>query len=146
MATGQGHLDVFALASKLGLPSHVVPATAALAILCMTWWTKRRDRDVLSCLSTLSLVSMTVVFHAGYDFVVLVIPLAYALRERARTWRARTYLAVVGLNWFAQKVVDLAESRSWFGPDNWIPDFFFWLTVLVYYGAIALDWSQKAPQ
>jgi hypothetical protein len=135
---GQGHLDVFAIASNLGLSSRLVPAVAALAILTITYFAVRRDADVLSCLSTLSLAALTVVLHRSYDFVILVIPLTYALREQAMNTRAKYYLFVVGMIWFVDKSV--VGYGAWFSPPGWFLSLYFWLEVFVFYGALCADW------
>jgi hypothetical protein len=140
-ATGQGYLDIFAVASELGSSSNLVPGLAALVILGVTYFTVRHDTDALSCLSTLSLSSMAVVFHLGYDFVVLVIPLSYALRERASNIRAKYYLLVIGLIWFVDRiVVYVVTNQIWFSSPAGLSSFYFWLKVLVFYGALGVDW------
>lgn len=95
IATGRGYsMDVFAITSTLRMPSKLIPGLAALAILGVTYLAARHDHDDLSCLCTLSIASMTLCFHGGYDFVVLVLPLVYALREHAKDTRSRYYMWV----------------------------------------------------
>ena len=139
-ATGRGYLDVFAIASELGLSSKLVPAVFALAILGVTYLAVRRDADELSCLSTLSMAAMTVVFHGGYDFVVLVIPLSYALRERAMNTRSKYYLLVIGMIWFVDKMVVVVSKQSWFSPFAGFLSLYFWVKIVVFYGALCADW------
>ena len=140
-ATGRGYLDVFAIASMLGITSRVVPMVAALLILAGSFLAIRRDPDVLSCLSTLALTSMAVVFHLMYDFVVLVLPLCYALRANGTrsSWRASLYLLAIGMIWFLDKCVEMvAGLADW--PVEAVMDVFFWPTVVVFYGALFMDW------
>lgn len=139
-ATGRGNLDVFAIASAFGLSSNLVPALFAFVILAITYFAVRRDIDELSCLSTLSMASMTVVFHGGYDFVVLVIPLTYAIRERAIDMRAKCYLLVIGMIWFMDKIVAVITNQAWFSPFVGLLSFYFVLKVLVFYSALCVDW------
>jgi Glycosyltransferase family 87 len=138
--TGRGYVDVFALAARMGSPSALLPAAAACLILGVTYAAVRRDEDDLSSLSTLSLAAMAVVFHQVYDFVVLVIPLSYALRERAATARARYYLVLVGVIWFADRAVDAAAARHWTLEPAALFAVYFWLKILLFYGALGADW------
>lgn len=139
-ATGRGYLDVFAIASEFGLSSRLVPTVFALVILGITYVAVRRDADKLSCLSTLSIAAMTVAFHAGYDFVVLVIPLSYALRERAINIRAKYYLLLIGMIWFVDKIIYVVSNKAWFSPLVGFLSLYFWIKVFVFYGALCTDW------
>jgi hypothetical protein len=106
----------------------------------------RRDPDVLSCLSTLSLTAMAVVFHLMYDFVVLVIPLCYALLQGRASVRAKGYLLTVGIIWFLDKfvekvaelAVDMADLPTAVVAS--VMDGFFWVTVVAFYGTLFMDW------
>ena len=140
-ATGRGHLDVFAIATVLGISSKAVPAAAALLILMGSFLSIRRDADTLSCLSTLALASMAVVFHLMYDFVVLVIPLCYALRgvQGGSRLRVTNYLLVVGMVWFVDKFVEALVGLV-DGPVETAENLMFWLTVVVFYGTLFTDW------
>ena len=62
-----GHLDAFAIAAAMDQP-RILGIFLSLGILVVTAYAVRRDGDDLSCLSTLSLASMTVGWHGGYDF------------------------------------------------------------------------------
>lgn len=138
--TSRGYLDVFAITSQLGLSSKLIPAVFALVILSVTYFAVRRDADELSCLSTLSMAAMTIVYHLGYDFMVLVIPLSYALRERAMNTRAKYYLLVIGMIWFVDKMIYVVSNQAWFLPFVGCLSLFFWLKVMVFYGALCADW------
>ena len=140
-ATGRGYLDVFAVASVLQIQSKLLPGLVAILILVVTFAAVLRDRDTLSSLSILSIASMTVVFHRGYDFVVLVLPLAYALRERALGARARSYLAIVGTIWFVDKMMVYVASNRLSIPHA-LEANYFWMKVLLFYGVLAADWAQ----
>ena len=140
-ATGRGEIDVFAIASVLQLDSRVLPGLVALAILGITYAVVIHDRDALSCLSTLSIASLSVCFHGVYDFVVLVLPLTYALRERARGARACGYLVLVGTIWFAGKGGDVLAHVSWITVPDPLVSACFWLKVLLFYGVLAVDWT-----
>lgn len=139
-STDRGYLDVFAIASQLGLSSKLVPAVFALVILGVTYSAVRRDDDDLSCLSILSMAAMTVVYHRIYDFMVLVIPLSYALRERAMNTRAKCYLLVIGMIWFVDKIVYVVSNQAWFSPFVGCLSLYFWLKVLMFYGVLCADW------
>lgn len=140
-ATGKGYLDVFAIAAEIGLSSKLLPFGAALAILGITYIATRRDPDALSCLSTLSIASMTVCFHLIYDFVVLVIPLSYAIRERAGSSRARRYIVVVVMIWFVDKAVRSSSDLLASGLMDWAVLLWFWVKALVLYAVLCADWA-----
>lgn len=127
-----GVIDTFAIASRLGYSSPLLPALASLTILVLSFFSMRRDRDTLSCLSILSLASMAVCYHGPYDFVVLVIPLAYALRERLVSTRANLYILVVAMIWFADKLI---------GEDfGGLLSIYFWIKTSAFYAALGADW------
>jgi len=137
---GIGYLDVFAIASALSVSSRWLPALVAACLLVVTYAAIRRDPDALSSISTLSLATMTVVYHSGYDFVVLVVPLAYALRERPMTARARCYLLVVALIWFVDKIVLVISDHAHAASLDPYLHAYFWFKVAVFYGALCADW------
>ena len=101
--TPAGRVDVFRIATDLGIGTRVVPALAALALGALGFLAIRRSSDPLSALSTLSLVAVMSAFHSGYDFVVLAVPLAYALREGFRHPRSLYLTAPVLLVWFVDR-------------------------------------------
>jgi hypothetical protein len=138
-ATPQGYLDVFAVATALGVSSRLVPTLAALVIIGATYATIRRDADVLSSLSTLSLASMTVCFHLGYDLVVLVVPLTYALRARRIGVRAKYYLFVIGVFWFGDRLISIVVDRGLVSSVAGFSAFRFWFRVAVFYAALGAD-------
>ena len=151
--TERGYLDVFVIGATLGVESSALAGVAGLAILFVTYVTLRHDRDDLSSLSTLALASMTISFHRMYDFIVLVIPLAYAVRMHAKGFRAQGYLLVVGIIWFLDRVVvgwpatgPAARVAQLFLPiQEWPFSFevltiYFWFKVLVFYGVLFGDW------
>lgn len=144
--TGVGYLDVFAVGAALGLSSPLLPGMAALVILVITCAAMRHDDDALSCLSMLSVAALAMCYHRPYDFVLLVIPLAYALRERGRNARSRLYLLLISMTWFVDRAVDVVASRGWFGPGARVHAAFFWPAVLVFYGVLVTDWSVAFPR
>ena len=83
---------------------------------------------------------MVAVFHRSYDFIVLIIPLSYALRERASNARAKYYLLVIGMIWFLDKMVFVISDQLWFSSFEVFLTYYFWIKVLVFYGALAADW------
>jgi hypothetical protein len=127
-----GVIDTFAVAARLGFSSALIPTAASLLILVISYFATRRDSDTLSCLSILSLASMTVCYHGSYDYVVLIFPLAYALRERPTTIRASIYLVLIGIIWFSAKFVG-EHMRSLLGT-------FLWLELGFLYATLGADW------
>ena len=83
---------------------------------------------------------MTVVYHPGYDFIVLVIPLCYALREGTKNIRSIYYLFVIGMIWFIDKFILVVANQGLSTPHGGHSSLFFWLKVLVFYGTLCTDW------
>ena len=135
-ATRTGAVDVFAIATRLGVAGKILPSLASLSILAVSFLAMRRDEDVLSCLSTGALTSLVVVFHLPYDFVVLVLPLAYALSVPRQNARTGWILGAVAFGWFLDKAFDTVAGR--------LPASFdaahFWLRVVCFYVALLLSW------
>ena len=121
-----GHLELFGLATRLGLTSKLPPLVAAFAltaaVLAAIW--RGRPDDDLQLLSLLALFAYAVVYHYPYDLVILVIPLIYVI-ERTRSWKDRdvlervwTILLAVLLTWiwYADHPIQLLKMQR----DHWL--------------------------
>jgi len=88
-----GHLEVFGLATRLGLTSKLVPMLAAIALTLavMTAIWRGRAHGDLQLLSLLALFGYAVMYHYPYDLVILVVPLFYVV-SRVRLWNALDFL------------------------------------------------------
>lgn len=139
-ATGTGYLDVFAVASELNMSPSYIPGVISLLLLVISYLSVRQETDILSALSTLSLVSLVVVFHLGYDFVILVLPLAYALREQLQNIRAKYYLIMVMLVWFIDKVASVANTHLTLDYVDRLFVIYHWAKITIFYAALVSDW------
>jgi len=121
-----GHLELFGLATRLGVTSKLPPLIAAIALTAAVLaavWRGRSDED-LQLLSLLALFAYAVIYHYPYDLVILVIPLIYVI-ERARSWkdcdlllRVWTILLAVLLAWiwYADHPIQLLKMQR----DHWL--------------------------
>lgn len=136
-----GNINISAILAVSGFHSSYLSAIISLAVMGITYFSIRKDNDSLSCLSTLAVTSMVVCYHRGYDFIVLILPLAYMLREGFRNVRALYYLLAIMIFWFADKAVYTVLSQSsLFGTSNIILQYFFWMKTIVFYGILFADW------
>jgi hypothetical protein len=121
VATTPGHLNVLALAARAGIEAKLLPlaATAILsAAVLLAAWRSRAD-DELALLSLLSLFAYAVVYHLGYDLVVLVFPLFYVfsrfLQWHERDWLTQVWTVMLTVllvwTWFADRLVQLMKLQ-----------------------------------
>ena len=132
--------DVMAIASYLGARSLAWSAPIGIALfLAGAIYARSGDRDI-EVLSLLAMVSLLWSYHWQYDYFVLVIPLAYALKR----WSDGTVEfsdlgigAAVILIWFVQRVLDSAILR--FPAEHLLVALdrgVFWLTCFVLYATL----------
>jgi hypothetical protein len=141
ISTTTGVVDVMSISTNIGLDSNIPAGVAALLILSIAYWATSKEEDMLSALSTLSLTSMTLVTHLNYDFIFLVIPLAYVIRERGRGIRPKLYLLVILAIWFVDKAVISATNMSLFSPmRDILLHLKYWTWVVLFYTALLTDW------
>jgi hypothetical protein len=140
ITTRPGEVDVFAVLRSLGFESRLLGGALALAVLGVSFAAVARDRDALSALSTLALTSLVVVYHLIYDFVVLVIPLAYVLRDQARHARGRYYAVVIAFMWFADRAAQSVLSLPMAADRTALAGGYFWLKASIVYAALFGDW------
>jgi hypothetical protein len=117
-----GHLDVFGLATRMGLASKLGSWIVAFGLTGAVAGVVLRSEveEELPLLSVLSLYAYTVVYHLAYDLVILVIPLFYVL-SRARSWKRcgplerlwTVMIAVLlGWTWFADRPVQVMRMEQ----------------------------------
>ncbi len=121
VATAPGHLNVLGLAARAGMTAKLLPlaATAILAAVVILAAWRSRANDELALLTLLSLFAYAVVYHLGYDLVVLVFPLFYVFsrflqwHERDRLTQMWTVMLAVLLvwTWFADRLVQLLKVQ-----------------------------------
>ena len=121
VATTAGHLNVLGLAARAGIEGKLLPlaATAVLTIAVILAAWRSRANDELAQLSLLGLFAYAVVYHLGYDLVVLVFPLFYVFsrflqwHERDRLTKVWTVMLAVLLvwTWFADRLVQLMKRE-----------------------------------
>lgn len=104
----------------------------------MSYWVARKESDRLSCLSTLSLVSTTTVYHLSYDLVVLVLPLAFALSVHTRSVRSWLYLSLIAVFWFMDKGLTVASDQGLLAAR--LEQVYYWCKVLLLYGTLGFEW------
>lgn len=138
--TGTGYIDVFAISSLLNINSKLIPVSISIFILLISYISIRKETDTLSSLSTLSLAAMVIVFHGYYDFVILILPLAFALSERGRSLRSKLYLIVVISIWFIDKIIYVINTHESLESLVFITSYYFGLKVLFLYGTLCTDW------
>ena len=121
-----GHLELFGLATRLGLTSKLPPLIADLALtiaVLAAIWRGRADDD-LQLLSLLALFAYAVTYHYPYDLVILVIPLFYVVSQ-ARSWKHRDLLqriwaallvVLLTWTWYADHPIQLMKIHR----DHWI--------------------------
>jgi len=123
--TSVGHLELFGLATRLGIASKLPPLACAVALTLavLTAILRGRSEDDLELLCLLSLFAYAVVYHYPYDLVILVIPLCYVL-SRARSWEKQDRLerawsimlgVLLGWIWYADHPVQILKKQgvSW---------------------------------
>jgi hypothetical protein len=116
-----GHLELFGLATRLGLTSKLPPLIAAFAltaaVLAAIW--RGRSDDDLQLLSLLALFAYAVTYHYPYDLVILVVPLVYVI-DRARSWKDRDLLqriwtvllaVLLAWTWYADHPIQLLKMQ-----------------------------------
>lgn len=139
IATGPGYLDVFAVATHAGFDrGSIIPAIVAASIGAGTWTALRSVRDVLLVVSLVSVTALAVIFHLGYDYVLLVVPLAYAFRENFRGALPLCFLLLVGATWFGNKAVNLLIGLGTL-PESF-QGCWYWFEVLLLYGTLCTAW------
>jgi Glycosyltransferase family 87 len=128
--------DIIAIASHIGVTSLMGPGFVCIALLVLVAALMfKSNSDLMFDLSLLSLVSLIWSYHWQYDYFILVIPLAYALKRwRHATMGAADILIVLTTFsiWFAQRILDLAVRNSEFSIAKHIV---FWSTCLAFYAA-----------
>jgi hypothetical protein len=121
VGTTAGDLNPIALAHALGIDSSPVPivATALLVIVVIGAAFRSRPDDDLPLLSLLALFAYAVVYHLGYDIVLLVFPLFYVI-ERFSSWRRRDSLErawalmlslLLAWTWFADHPIQMLKIQ-----------------------------------
>jgi hypothetical protein len=117
-----GHLELFGLATRLGLTSKLPPLIAAFALTAAVLAAIRRGRtdDDIQLLSLLALFAYAVTYHYPYDLVILVIPLVYVI-DRARSWKERDLLqriwtvllaVLLAWTWYADHPIQLLKMQK----------------------------------
>jgi len=154
VATTPGHLNLLGLAARMGLESKLLPlvATAALTTaVVLSAWRSRVDDD-LPLLSLLSLFAYAVVYHLGYDLVILVIPLCFVV-SRVRSWHERDRLTrgwtimlgvLLAWTWFADRPIQLMKIQhvDWVMREYPAYDaaLAFWFYATIAFGVVLVGW------
>jgi len=154
VATAPGHLNLLGLAARMGLESKLLPlvATAALtAAIVLAAWRSGADHD-LPLLSLLSLFAYAVVYHLGYDLVILVIPLFYVV-SRIRSWHERDRLSrgwtimlgvLLAWTWFGDHPIQVMKIRhvDWVirGYPAYDAALVFWFYATIAVGIVLVGW------
>jgi hypothetical protein len=145
-----GFLDLAATAHSIGAPAALASAIAlALLALSLLVALTRRISDEHLFLAALALLSLTLVYHRGYDQVMLIVPLLVAIRDLRRAWiPAVPILAVVVLVWIV--TLPLRQWTDWM--DSRTEPYFHCLQIvwyatlgLVLYAAIDLRRRNARP-
>jgi hypothetical protein len=133
--------DVMAIATYLGVPSIAWSApVGVLLFLAGAAFALRGGANVLATLSLLSMISLLWSYHWQYDYIVLIIPLAYGLKR----WIDGDFgYADLGVGtaaifiWFVQRLIDSASRRF---PDEYmivtLDRGVFWFTCLALYATL----------
>ena len=113
-----GYLDLFAVFNGMGAPP-AIPGAVSLACLAAIMWkaVTRRVQNEDFFLAALCFLSVTLMYHRQYDFIVLIVPLMIAIRHIAtQRFAACMTFASVLLVWFLDRPVvfltDWLESRN----------------------------------
>ena len=133
--------DVMAIATYIGAPSLAWSAPIGIALfLAGAIYVARSENQDIAILSLLAMVALLWSYHWQYDYFVLVIPLAHALKR----WTDGTVQfsdlgigAAVILIWFVQRILDSAVLR--FPAEHLIVTLdrgVFWLTCFVLYATL----------
>jgi hypothetical protein len=124
-----GYLDLFALLRGFGAPAAAAPV-AALILWAVSLWPAIRGRTADSdlYLAGLCFVSMVIIYHRPYDFIVLLVPLLVAIQRWpvSRLLSALIFLNVL-VTWFLHQPV--ATHTQWLEGRS-----------SAYYNAVALLW------
>jgi Glycosyltransferase family 87 len=133
--------DVIAIAKYIGVSSLKGPASVGIALfIAVAVLMFKSENNLLVDLSLLSLVSVIWSCHWQYDYFVLIIPLAYALKHWQQGAVGITDMLIVlstFLIWFVQRIVDSAVV--WF-PESislmLAKQAIFWVACLTIYAAL----------
>jgi hypothetical protein len=119
----EGGTDVFTLSSELGPSGVAITRLISATLLLLTAYVTMRygREDELLAMSILSLLSCIAVYHRPYDQVVLILPLAYLVRELSGASRSVRpdhlhlilFAVLIGVSWYA---VRIAEAATAFWP------------------------------
>ena len=133
--------DVMAIARYIGVSSLIGPASVGIALfMAVAVLMIKSKNDLIASLSLLSLVSLIWCYHWQYDYIVLIIPLAYSLKhwQQGTTGMPDMLIALSALLiWFVQRILDGAVS--WF-PENIsiavAKNIVFWVACFAIYAAL----------
>ncbi|MEM7129378.1 MAG: glycosyltransferase family 87 protein [Chloroflexota bacterium] len=137
---GVGDLDLFSVVERLGYSTAGWPVVLSLLVFLATVVVALRTQtynDFL-LLVVLSLVVYILPRHKQYDLVVLVLPLAYAIKHY-RTASGMIVGGLIGLTWFGRKGLEILDSTI-IGSVSSLPleTMGFILTGVLYYGTTAM--------
>lgn len=132
--------DVMAIATYLGAPIAWSAPVGILLFLTGAVFVVRSKADVVATLSLLSMIALLWSYHWQYDYFVLVVPLAYALKRwnDGNVGQADFGVGVtVMLIWFVQRFIDgvargLPAEHVIVTLDRSV----FWFTCLVLYAVL----------
>jgi hypothetical protein len=143
--------DVMAIASYLGAASIAWPAAIGIALfligaICVA----RSEYEIIALLSLLSILALLWSYHWHYDYLVLIVPLSYAVKR----WNDGTIgladfqiAAAAIIIWFVQRAFDSAVLRFPGEPIIMILDRgVFWLTCLLLYTSLAIYIVRLKPK
>lgn len=131
-----GFIDMFAVSRSLGLPL-AIPFAAAVAGTTVSYWLaiRRRGSEAMF-LSLLCFWAYVAMYHRAYDAVILLIPLACALKAvRFQPMPWVLVLAVIACLWFLDRLV--IQSTDWLVPgEHGRQSIYYATTVSLYYATL----------
>ena len=113
-ATNIGDTDIFGIVKRFHLPSSIAYFLLIIVLYFVTniFITRKDVTNGLLILSFLSVFSLIVFFHLGYDFVLLLFPLWLIFYTDSISLKTKYLVfSLIGLQWYASSIFPIIRNR-----------------------------------
>ena len=133
-----GDLDIFGLLIRLGGDAKRWAPLAMVVLFALTSLAAFRSsaRSDLWQLSFLAVASCIVIIHHQYDFIVLLLPLAYLCANGVRNMSSMFFLLSVITTWYLRKAAELGDRLLPDAAPVSMEELIYFLTASVFYSAL----------